>query len=174
LLKLVCLSLYQAENNANIRSVADIHTHSDLVVASPTATFGLPEVARGIYATAGGLPRIMRTCGLQIASEIALTGRRLSAQEAKSHGLINRISKSQESCLQEAVELASEIAAMSPDAIFVTRQGLREAWETASVERAVQITGERWGEKLMRSENTRIGLEAFARKEMPKWVPSKL
>jgi enoyl-CoA hydratase/carnithine racemase len=129
---------------------------------------------RGIYAAAGGLPRIMRTCGLQIASEIALTGRRLSAQEAKSYGLINRISKSQDSLLAEAVELASQIVAISPDAIFVTRQGLREAWETASVEHAAQVTAERWGEKLMMSENTRIGLAAFAAKEKPDWVPSKL
>jgi enoyl-CoA hydratase/carnithine racemase len=115
----------------------------------------------------------MRNCGLQIASEIALTGRRLSAAEAKSYGLINRISKSQDSLLQEAVELAQQIVAISPDAIFVTRQGLREAWETASVERAAQITAERWGEKLLGSENTRIGLAAFGRKEQPKWVPSK-
>jgi len=116
----------------------------------------------------------MRTCGLQIASEIALTGRRLSAQEAKSYGLVNRISKSQETLLAEAVELAQQIVAISPDAIFVTRQGLREAWETASVERAVQVTAERWGEKLMTSENTKIGLTAFAAKTQPKWVPSKL
>jgi enoyl-CoA hydratase/carnithine racemase len=147
---------------------------SDLVVASPNASFGLPEATRGIYAAAGGLPRIMRICGLQIASEIALTGRRLSAQEAKSYGLINRISKSQDSLLQEAVELAQQIVAISPDAIFVTRQGLREAWETASVERAAQVTAERWTEKLMTSENTRIGLAAFAAKENPKWAPSKL
>jgi enoyl-CoA hydratase/carnithine racemase len=129
---------------------------------------------RGIYASAGGLPRIMRTCGLQIASEIALTGRRLSAAEAKSYGLINRISQSQDSLLAEAVELAQQIVATSPDAIFVTRQGLREAWETASVERAAQITAERWRGKLIESENTQIGLVAFARKEKPKWVPSKL
>jgi enoyl-CoA hydratase/carnithine racemase len=116
----------------------------------------------------------MRTCGLQIASEIALTGRRLSAQEARSYGLINRIAQSAGSLLAEAVELAEQIAAISPDAILVTRQGLREAWETASVERATQVVAERWSEKLMRSENTRIGLEAFARKQKPNWVPSKL
>jgi enoyl-CoA hydratase/carnithine racemase len=116
----------------------------------------------------------MRTCGLQIASEIALTGRRLSAHEAKSYGLVNRISESQETLLAEAVELAQQIVAISPDAIFVTRQGLREAWETASVERATQVTAERWGEKLMTSDNTKIGLVAFAAKKQPKWVPSKL
>jgi enoyl-CoA hydratase/carnithine racemase len=145
-----------------------------LVVASPKATFGLPEASRGIYAAAGGLPRVMRNCGLQIASEIALTGRKLSAEEAKSFNLINRISKTPGSLIEEAISLAKQIASISPDAILVTRQGLREAWETASVERATQITAERWTEKLMGSENTRIGLAAFAAKKQPKWVPSKL
>lgn len=149
-------------------------THSDLVVASPSATFALPEATRGIYAAAGGLPRLMRTCGLQLASEMALTGRRLSAAEAQRHGLVNRVAASPDRLLAEAVEVAGLIAAVSPDAVFVTRQGLREAWETASVERAAQVTAERWSEKLMRSENTRIGLAAFARKERPVWVASKL
>jgi enoyl-CoA hydratase/carnithine racemase len=54
---------------------------SDMVVASPTAIFGLPEATVGLYAAAGGLPRIVRNVGLQIASEVAMTGRRLSAQE---------------------------------------------------------------------------------------------
>jgi len=50
---------------------------SDIVVASPTAAFGLPEATVGLYAAAGGLPRIVRNAGLQIASEVAMTGRRL-------------------------------------------------------------------------------------------------
>lgn len=145
-----------------------------MVIASPKASFGLPEASRGIYAAAGGLPRVMRNCGLQIASEIALTGRKLSAEEAKSFNLINRVSKTPESLIEEAIDFAKQIASISPDAILVTRQGLREAWETASVERATQITADRWTEKLMGSENTRIGLAAFAGKKQPKWVPSKL
>ena len=145
-----------------------------MVVASPTASFGLPEATRGIYAAAGGLPRVIRNCGLQIASEIALTGRKLTAEEAKGFNLINRISKTPESLMEEALGLARQIASISPDAIIVTRQGLREAWETASVERATQITADRWTEKLVGSENTRIGLAAFAAKKQPKWVASKL
>jgi enoyl-CoA hydratase/carnithine racemase len=57
---------------------------SDMVVASPTASFGLPEATVGLYAAAGGLPRIVRNCGLQIGSEIAMTGRRLSAKEVRT------------------------------------------------------------------------------------------
>jgi enoyl-CoA hydratase/carnithine racemase len=55
---------------------------SDLIVASPTASFGLPEATVGLYAAAGGLPRLVHNTSLQIASEIAMTGRRLTAQEA--------------------------------------------------------------------------------------------
>lgn len=147
---------------------------SDLVVASPNASFGLPEAAIGIYAAAGGLPRIVRNCGLQVASEIALTARRLSASEAKSFNLVNKISSTQQSLMQEALLLARQIASISPDAVFVTRQGLREAWETASVERATQIISDRWMGKLLRSDNTKIGLAAFVAKKTPKWVSSKL
>lgn len=103
-----------------------------------------------------------------------MTGRRLSAAEAKSILLINQISKTPGSLMEEALALAAKIADISPDAIIVTRQGLREAWETASVERATQITANRWDEALFNSENSRIGLTAFAEKKKPIWVPSKL
>jgi enoyl-CoA hydratase/carnithine racemase len=55
-----------------------------MVVASPKATFGLPEATVGLYPSAGGLPRIVRNCGIQIASEIAMTGQRLTPHEVWS------------------------------------------------------------------------------------------
>ncbi|RMZ79699.1 hypothetical protein DV738_g3210, partial [Chaetothyriales sp. CBS 135597] len=119
----------------------EIVLNCDMVVASPTATFGLPEALRGIYAGAGGLPRLLRNTSLPIANEIALTGRFLTAQEALQFQLINKISKTPESVVDEAVALASKCAAISPDAIIVSRNAIREAWETASVERAYQIIG---------------------------------
>jgi len=144
------------------------------VVASPTASFGLPEVSVGIYAAAGGLPRIVRNCGLQIASEIALTGRRLTVEEALKYNLINRVSASRASLIDEAVGIAEKIASLSPDAVIVTRAGLREAWETASVERAAQITADRYNVALFEAPNMKIGLDAFAQKKKPQWVPSKI
>jgi enoyl-CoA hydratase/carnithine racemase len=148
--------------------------YSDLVVASPQASFGLPEANVGLYAAAGGLPRIVRQVGLVIASEIALAGRKLSAQEALQFQLINKISATPESVIQEAVDLALKVAALSPDAIIVSRSGLREAWENGSVERATQVTEERYAKRMMASPNTLIGLAAFAAKQKPQWVPSKL
>jgi enoyl-CoA hydratase/carnithine racemase len=145
-----------------------------MVVASPTASFGLPEATIGLYAGAGGLPRIVRNAGMQIGSEIAMTGRRLTAKEALDLHLINKISKSQESVVMESIELAQKVASLSPDAIIVTRHALRQAWETGSVERATQITSDRYDEDLFGGANMKIGVDAFAAKRAPQWVPSKL
>ena len=145
-----------------------------MVVASPKAYFGLPEVTVGLYAAAGGLPRIVRNCGLQIGSEIAMTGRRLTAKEALDFHLINKISKTPESLVAESVDVAKKIASLSPDAIIITRHGLREAWETGSVERASQRTSDRYDQALLDGPNMKIGLDAFAAKKKPQWVSSKI
>jgi len=125
-----------------------------MVVASPNASFGLPEATVGLYAAAGGLPRIVRNVGLQVGSEIAMI--------------------SQETVIDEAVEMAKKVAGLSPDAIIVTRAGLREAWETGSVERATQRVSDRYDMHLFEGENMKIGLDAFAAKKKPQWVPSKI
>jgi enoyl-CoA hydratase/carnithine racemase len=145
-----------------------------MVVASPDAQFGLPEVAVGLYAAAGGLPRVIRIVGLQLASELAMTGRRLSAQEAFEWRLINRVAKTPGSVVQECLDLAGRITSFSPDGIIVSRQGLREGWENSSVEQAASRTRQEYGSKLVAGENFKIGVEAFARKTRPKWVPSRL
>jgi len=144
-----------------------------MVIASPTASFSLPEAKRGLYAGAGGLPRIVRTFGLQLGTEMALTGRTYAATELQKYGFC-RVASSQEALMDEALALAEEIASLSPDAVIVSRAGVREAWETGSVERAAQKTQEKYAQKLLEGENMRIGLEAFAKKQKPKWVPSKL
>lgn len=147
---------------------------SDIAIASPKAQFGLPEAQVGVYAYGGGLPRLVRAVGMQAASDIALTGRRISAQEALDLHLIQGIAKSPESVLEETMEKAKQIAVISPDGIIVTRSALREAWETASVERAFQITHDSYFDRLMRSENSAEGLSAFREKRKPKWKGSRL
>ncbi|KAJ1323813.1 mevalonyl-CoA hydratase [Microdochium nivale] len=151
----------------------EIALNCDLVIASPTATFALPEAQRGLWAAAGGLPRVVRIFGMQLAGEIALAGRVLSAKEVEQHGFA-RVSAAPETLIPEALELAGKIASMSPDAVVVTRAGLRQAWETASVERATQVIDERYARALLTGDNFRIGIAAFANKAKPEWVPSKM
>ncbi|KXH59318.1 enoyl-CoA hydratase/isomerase [Colletotrichum salicis] len=145
----------------------------DLVVAAEDAYFGLPEVKRGIAAIGGALPRLIRTIGLQRASEFALTGRNVSAQEMEQWGIVNKVVP-KEKVVEEAVRYAKMIAANSPDAIRCTRAGLRQGWETASVERAVEWTLEKEFAELQRGENMLEGLKAFSEKREPRWKGSKL
>jgi enoyl-CoA hydratase/carnithine racemase len=104
---------------------------------------------------------------------MALTGRNITAQEALAWGLINKVVP-QDQVVEEAVRYASMIAENSPDAIICTRAGLREGWESASVERAVEITLERQFAELQRGENILEGLKAFTEKRAPVWKASRL
>ncbi|KAH7162103.1 enoyl-CoA hydratase/isomerase [Dactylonectria estremocensis] len=145
----------------------------DLVVAAEDAYFALPEVRRGIAAIGGALPRLIRTIGLQRASEFALTGRNVSAQEMFQWGIVNKVVPKDE-VVQEAVKFAGMIAGNSPDAIICTRAGLRQGWETASVERAVEWTLEKEFAELQKGENIVEGLKAFSEKRAPRWKGSRL
>lgn len=151
----------------------ELALNADIVLASPNATFCLPDVKRGTAALQGAFPRLVRTLGMQRASVVGLTGHVVHAQEAREWGLVFKVCEKGR-VVEEAVEMAGSIASFSPDSVIVTRAGLREAWETASVERAVQITESRWGEALMGGENVKEGMRAFAEKRMPNWRSSKL
>jgi len=145
----------------------------DIVVAADTATFGLVEVKRGVAPYAGVLPRLIRTLGLQRASELALTGTTFTATQAHNWGLVNKVVP-RETLLDEAVRYATLIAENSPDSIICTRAGLRQGWETASVVEATRITGQKEWADVQRGENIVEGLRAFKERRRPNWVPSKL
>lgn len=145
----------------------------DLVVAAREATFCLPEVKRGLAAIGGALPRLIRSIGLQRASEMALTGRDVTADEACSWGLINKV-VDREDLMSESLRYAEMIAVNSPDAIICTKAGLRQGWQTADVEEAVTITLDREFSQLQEGENIVEGLKAFSEKRPPRWKASRL
>src|SRR5690349_9843882 len=86
---------------------------SDLVVASTTATFGIPEVKRSLVAGAGGLFRLGRKIPLNIAMELTLTGDPIDATRAHHFGLVNRLVEPG-TALDEAIKLAEQICANAP------------------------------------------------------------
>ncbi|ODS31920.1 MAG: putative enoyl-CoA hydratase [Candidatus Scalindua rubra] len=81
----------------------------DLVVASDEAVFGQPEIGLGIIPGAGGTQRLRDRIGKLKAKELIFTGRKVSANEALSIGLINRV-VSQDKLFDEAMTLARDIA----------------------------------------------------------------
>ncbi|KAF0845491.1 short chain enoyl-CoA hydratase [Nocardia caishijiensis] len=141
---------------------------SDLAVAASTATFGLPEVARGLFAAAGGAFRLPEQLPRKIAMEMLLTGEPITAARALEFGLINRVVPA-EQVLDTAVELATRIATNAPLAVQASKRvalGIRDgalpdddAWDRSDREIA----------ELARSEDVREGLMAFVEKRDPNW-----
>ena len=80
-----------AVNGYCIGGGLEIAMSCDVVIASDTAQFGLPEAKRGIIAGAGGPYRLTRQIPFRIAMGYLLTGRYFDAKEAMSWGLINEI-----------------------------------------------------------------------------------
>lgn len=155
--------------------------NADVVIAAQDAFFGFPEVQRGVVAWAGALPRVVRTIGRQRAMEMVLTGRRVQAEEAERWGFVNEVVVPVEkgeagghAVVKRALEVAGLIAASSPDAVLVSREGVKLGWEGVGAEDASRLLVEGWAKRLNDGENIKEGLKAFVEKRAPRWVDSKL
>lgn len=112
-------------------------TNMDLVVAAKGALFSLPEVKRGLYAMAGALPKLVRTVGRPRAMEMALTGRTVTAAEAKEWGILNAVTDDapvdanvlDRPVVKKALEYAEQISNSSPDSVIISRAGVVAGWE---------------------------------------------
>jgi crotonobetainyl-CoA hydratase len=141
----------------------------DLVVASERATFGMPEVKRGIIAGAGGLVRLPRQVPLKIAMQLVLTGEPLSAHEALRWGLINEV-VAHEKTLTAAVELGSRIAENAPLAVKESKRVLLGVVDGARPDEALA-----WAlcaharHVVAGSVDAREGMQAFIEKRAPQW-----
>jgi len=80
----------------------------DMILATPSATFGLPEVKWGLVPAAGGCRKLPSLIGAARAKEVILAARTLTATEAERLGVINRVVEA-EKCMDEALALASRI-----------------------------------------------------------------
>ena len=144
----------------------EIALAADMIVASTNAKFGLAEVKRNLVAAAGGLYRLPKLVGKNVALEVALTGEPLSVERAYELGLVNRITE-EGKALDGALELAEQIAANAPLAVWESRDLVIAAdWEDEST--LQKKTGEAFG-RVLASEDTKEGLTAFIEKRAPQW-----
>ena len=140
---------------------------ADMVVASETAVFGIPEVKRNLVAAAGGLFRLPRKIPRNIAMELALTGRLdFSAADAHRYGLVNRLCGEGEA-LSTAKELANQITQSAPLAVRESRTIMLETTDQPD-----EVGWKRSGEGIMKmftTEDFNEGLTAFIEKRDPQW-----
>lgn len=139
---------------------------ADLVVATTRSAFGLAEAKRNLIAGAGGLFRLPRAIGQAAAMEAILTGEPIPADRAYALGLLSRLVEPGDA-VDEALRLADKITACAPLAVWESRAIVRAA-ATEDDPTLIRRTNEAFS-RIMGSEDTKEGLEAFIEKRAPNW-----
>lgn len=149
----------------------EIALAADLIVAADHAQFALPEPKAGIYASAGGIHRVVRQLPKKVAMEFLLTGHRMGARRALELGLVNDVVPLAE--LDAAVErMVERILASAPLALRATKQ-MAEMGLALPLDQA--ILGQDQGiypalSLINGSNDVREGVRAFVEKRPPNWT----
>jgi len=155
-----------AVNGPAVAGGFEIVLACDLVLATTTAVFGLPEVKRSLLAFAGGVFRSPRALPLNVAMEMALTGEPIDVHRAYSLGFVNHIVEPGK-LLDEALALANVITANAPLAVREIRQIVRGA--VHHDDHAQFLAAREASRRLENTEDYREGPRAFIEKRPPVW-----
>lgn len=138
----------------------------DLAIAAPAASFGYPEVRRGLVA-AMVMPHLLRHVGERMARYLLLTGELVDAQTAQAAGFINEIVEPA-NLMPRALALATSLAAGGPVALAKTKNFLHLfSRQAVSVDEAAKGSAE---PRL--TDECQQGLRAFFAKQAPPWLPA--
>jgi enoyl-CoA hydratase len=139
---------------------------TDIRVTSPNARFGLPEVKWSIYPFGGATIKLIQQIGYVQAMDLLLTGRLISAEEARQIGLVNDIKKTG-SVLDWALEKAHMIVANSPSAVQAVKTQISSS--IAEHVRSREDLDQKLGDQVRAGPNFKEGVNAFLEKRQPKY-----
>jgi enoyl-CoA hydratase len=136
----------------------------DVIIAADTARFGQPEIKLGVIPGAGGTQRLPRAIGKAKAMDLVLTGRLIDAAEAERSGLVSRVVPA-DTLLDEALEAALVICAMSGPSVMMAKAAVNRAFETGLSD---GVMYERHlFHSLFGTADQREGMQAFLDKRAP-------
>ncbi|MEW5764745.1 MAG: enoyl-CoA hydratase/isomerase family protein [Acidobacteriota bacterium] len=140
----------------------------DVLLASPRASFGYPEVRIGFVA-AMVLVFLARQLGDRLARELLLTGRTLTAEEAREAGLVHRVLPS-DRLTEEALAVAENLASGAPSSLALTKELL---WHTSGLPTGSALSlAETVNVFARTTPDMQEGLSAFFAKRRPSWPGS--
>lgn len=143
----------------------------DLVVAAAHAWFSLPEVRVGQVARGGGLLRLPRQLPQKVALHMALTGRRMPADEAHRLGLVNELVPTGGDVLAVARALAGRVLEGAPHAIEATKEIASLSASGADIEALYRGQDALASVQAWRASGEREeGARAFIEKRPPRWT----
>lgn len=138
----------------------------DMIVASEGGAFGLPEVTRGLVASAGGLYRLPRALPRAIAAELIVTADRISSERAAAFGMVNHLVPAGEA-VAKAVEIAERAASNAPVAVQESLAIVKSAFDLDDATLA-RLSDEAQARVEM-TEDFQEGPLAFVEKRTPVW-----
>ena len=136
----------------------------DLRLASESATFGQPEIKRGIFPGQGATQRLTRILPYNLAAELIFTGEAIDAREALRIGLVNRLCAPRK-LLDQAWELAYRIADKPPLALQAAKEALLKSYELSLAE-GLRHEG-KLRKNIGRTRDAREGMIAFLERRKP-------
>ena len=134
------------------------------ILAADTAKFGQPEIKLGVIPGSGGTQRLPRAVGKSKAMEMVLTGRMMDAVEAERAGLVSRIVAA-DRLLEDAIETATVIAAMSLPAAMMAKESVNRAYESSLSEGV--LFERRVFHSCFAMDDQKEGMAAFVEKRKP-------
>jgi len=146
---------------------AELAAVCDMVYTARDATWGFPEIKLGCYPPVASvaLPALV---GQKRASELILTGRQISGDEAAAIGLANRSARAEE--LDAVVqETLSQLQAMSPAALAHAKKSIY-AWDAIHFDKGLARAEKIYLEELITTEDANEGIAAFIEKRSPQWT----
>ena len=161
--------LIAAVNGMAVGGGWELALSCDLILASKTATFALPEIRAGTLADAASI-KLPKRIPYHVAMELLLTGRTMDADEAHRWGAVNEVVEP-EALLERAWEIAHQLADGPPLVFAAIKEVVREA-ETLRAQEALRRVGKRefpTVDRLYGSEDQFEGARAFAEKREPRW-----
>jgi enoyl-CoA hydratase len=138
----------------------------DVIVASATARFALPETRRGVVATSGALFRVMRALPVHVAKELLITGAELDAERGHQLGLVNRVTPPGQA-LSGALQVADDICASSPVSVRATLAAIAVQLEDDD-QRGWHATADAMS-NVRAGQDMAEGIAAFFERRPPSW-----
>ena len=156
-----------AVNGMAVGGGFEIALAADLIVAADHAEFFLPEANLGLI-TDNATIRLPKIVPPNIAREMLISGRRMSATEAQSWGIVNQVT-STENLMTAARELATKICAAAPLSVAAVLELVRDLEDVSTDDAMPILRSNETYRAAINSQDAKEGADAYAEKRSPKW-----
>jgi crotonobetainyl-CoA hydratase len=156
-----------AVNGMAVGGGFEIALAADLIVAAEHAEFFLPEANLGLIADNATI-RLPKIVPPNIAREMLISGRRMSAIEAQSWGIVNQVT-STENLMTTARELATKVCAAAPLSVAAVLELVRDLEDVSTDDAMPILRSNETYRAAINSQDAKEGADAYAEKRSPKW-----